>query len=660
MALHLDQEVDDLLDLMGGGGPSEPSATATASTSRAHSSSEDRRGKERKNKKRKKEKRKRSKSNGNKRISYADTRLTQNCFEWPCNGSGRRSLSLGSGLMHPCDGYDPDGGRYGASICKSCGRSGASHQLQFESDVGDASFGHHLVRIVVAARNARCIMGECHPAVEGVNAEEISEKLDKFVGRTLRNAKTVPQFPEDDVRLLKEKVSALIEAVEGFKRAVRDAITSVDGTSTKRRMNLVESRLAAMAASDVVYYRCYYMAATTNDAVEGLDLAAKMPHPPTYFSVPGLAWDVEDAGLEFLSQFLGQAEENQDDLVAPLDDATRSELLTSWGLQKRLSSPSSDHSNPLLVLWQSRFMETIRHVWTSGYSRMKSSKALRAASATGKDDAKRKAAHVSGQEALLQMHEASALSPRMAQWRDSIRDYPANFYAYAAPTEEALQCISDCVESLGIEQILEAGAGTGYWSTLLRSHLEDSGRARVPTVVPYDIAPSSALANEYHGNIPPFTDVKKAESLSQALAASPGTGAKTALMLCYPPPSSDMAHQALSAHMANGGQMVLHIGEWQGLTGDASFEDLLRRNFSCLEKDTVPLPVWGTDATYLTVWRKKSSGMHMLHKDASNYEDDGHFIDLRHISMLSRATDDSDRPRKKRKKKRKNRGSHHQ
>ena len=161
--------------------------------------------------------------------------------------------------------------------------------------------------------------------------------------------------------------------------------------------------------------------------------------------------------------------------------------------------------------------------------------------------------------------------------------------------------------------------------------------------------------------------------------------------------------------------MVLHIGEWQGLTGDASFEDLLRRNFSCLEKDTVPLPVWGTDATYLTVWRKKSSGsedelqpshlptigycsvegcsnlarrrcrfarclqycsmdcyrrhssqrrpvlaVHMLNEDASNYEDDGHFIDLWHISMLSRATDDSDRPRKKRKKKRKNRGSHHQ
>ncbi|KAE9360906.1 hypothetical protein PF008_g1545 [Phytophthora fragariae] len=52
------------------------------------------------------------------------------------------------------------------------------------------------------------------------------------------------------------------------------------------------------------------------------------------------------------------------------------------------------------------------------------------------------------------------------------------------------------------------------------------------------------------------------------------------------------------------GDVILHVGEWQGDTGDSRFESELQRRF-VLEQE-VPLPNWGNSAYGLTVWRRKS------------------------------------------------------
>jgi len=377
-----------------------------------------------------------------------------------------------------------------------------------------------------------------------------------------------------------------------------------------------------------------------------------------------------------------------------------------------------------LTLWQSRLFETIRHVWCTRYSALKSSIALQEASESENANSIRaRNADNNSQEALLEIHETYTLSTEAAQWRDSIRDYPANFYAYAAPTTEALDTISNCFESSEIEEILEAGAGTGYWSALLLSCLKKNEikRCSAPAVLPYDITPPSMEmnkgdnvgavgSNEYHGDIPTFIRVHQADSLSKVQSASAVGG--TALLLCYPPPASNMAHQALSTHISNGGNTVIHIGEWQGLTGDNTFETLLAEQFYCQEKNVIPLPWWGTDATYLTIWTKKGSGkgcnaqdpestshssalgycsanecpnhakrrcryarslqycssecfkkdiphvraalaLHMMtivSQDELSFENDGHFMDLN--GMCPSYSASSERPKKKRKKKR--------
>ena len=78
-------------------------------------------------------------------------------------------------------------------------------------------------------------------------------------------------------------------------------------------------------------------------------------------------------------------------------------------------------------------------------------------------------------------------------------------------------------------------SGTGYWSACLRKMKVD--------VVAYDIAPpSTAIAgkrdvsksghNEYHGNVPVWTTVKKG---TVEILHSDSTASKT-LFMCYPPP----------------------------------------------------------------------------------------------------------------------------
>ena len=753
MALHGDNDIDDLLASWGG----EEATTSSKSVTNQSLSSTSK-----EKKKLKKKNRKRSKNNI---ISFVETRLSQNCFQWPSSSvDSKRFLYLGSGLVHGCKGYTyNDQSSYGSSICQYCGKSAATHELCISSSsiLGDNNDDimmkcHPLsilsvANIIVSSRNIRCLISEHYP--EGnqknelvpplnsiaVSPQEISNKLDVHTGRILITLKRmqneilkpsnkhqyrdiqkefktlcfVASISRSDIEILQERTKILISCMQEYKKAIAST-TNVNTTSS---INILEKRLSAIIACDAIYYRCYYSAIISpcsNDRnVNGNIMASIIPHPPTYFSCPGLSWDV-NSGLESLRIFLGESS-NYEDLAAPLDESTKQMILKSWGLEDRLllnattTSRQDEATNPLLTLWQSRFIETIRHVWCTRYSKIQS-RALQTTSTT----------KLNAADDVLKLHDTTAISPEVSLWRDSVREYPANFYAYASPTDEALQFIFKLMESLEVEQIVEQGAGTGYWSSLLNTRLtqkrlETNDQAKMPLVEAYDISPPSsegnetaiASSNEYHGNVPTFMHVQKADAHDSTRTSSKNT----ALLLCYPPPDSDMAYDALTAHINKGGQVVIHIGEFQGLTGNAMFEELLKQQFYCDEKDILPLPVWGTDATYLTIWRKVDGdntaasscstsaigycssenclnearrrcryarclqycslecyqshssrrrallALHMIcveQEELLNYEDDNHFLDLREIVSMKRDTtahDDSYRPRKKRKKK---------
>lgn len=74
------------------------------------------------------------------------------------------------------------------------------------------------------------------------------------------------------------------------------------------------------------------------------------------------------------------------------------------------------------------------------------------------------------------------------------------------------------------------------------------------------------------------------------------------LLLCYPPPASNMALTALTSYR---GDLVCVIGEWDGDTGSAEFTAHLATEWELTHR--VELPNWTDTAHDLTVWRRLKS-----------------------------------------------------
>jgi hypothetical protein len=196
----------------------------------------------------------------------------------------------------------------------------------------------------------------------------------------------------------------------------------------------------------------------------------------------------------------------------------------------------------------------------------------------------------------------------LMEWRDGCRDVICNFYAYATISPQGLERLVSCLKEKGIQNVIELGAGTGYWAKLLQE--------RGITVDAWDIHPTSqeqatsnsSTLNEYHGHTPPFITVKRGSKL-------PSMDCSTkALFLCYPPPASSMAYDTLDMflHQRNG-KYLIHVGEFKGLTGDSRFESLLVRQMTCCFRN--PCLTWGNDAAHVTIWIKNQAPTHSKSKD---------------------------------------------
>ena len=221
-------------------------------------------------------------------------------------------------------------------------------------------------------------------------------------------------------------------------------------------------------------------------------------------------------------------------------------------------------------------------------------------------------------------------------------------FSWAVPTSEALAA----VERHAGGHLLEMGAGTGFWTALLRA------RGNIRRIDAFDIAPCDGEdTNGHHATIsrekkafrnpPPFAAVRRGTPETFMRALETGTNKiasrrredAAALLLCWPPREeppggsgtppevSSMASRTLERFE---GDAVLYVGEpppdennekprgdgtrdetkekkavgRRGATAGPAFHDALLAEWACVER--VPLPRWPGAADALTVWRRKS------------------------------------------------------
>lgn len=190
--------------------------------------------------------------------------------------------------------------------------------------------------------------------------------------------------------------------------------------------------------------------------------------------------------------------------------------------------------------------------------------------------------------------------------RDSIdsfryREWMVRQYAWAVPSPEAIDVLSE------YGPLVEIGAGTGYWASLLRS--------RGVTIDAYDKYPPDGYVwseddeiivrnggsigkSWYHRDYPQHTEVRQGtpDMLKQYAP-------EWNLFLCWPP-MSDMAMYSLGYHR---GKYICYIGESSGgCTANRMFFRLLDRFYE-VERE-VDIPQWDGIHDYLTVYRHKTRG----------------------------------------------------
>ena len=406
----------------------------------------------------------------------------------------------------------------------------------------------------------------------------------------------------NDNDLLEEKGDSLVDAAQHWKRCLQ----SHEKKEKYSLLSFFESRMKVIIAADELYYRLYYeqllqlmkrpskISRLVSISKTGESKLVGIPHPHVYFSIPGLAWLAKKSPLN-----------------SPLEKVDEQCFY-----------------DPLALLHHQRTEESLLHFHETGWSSTKDAigghwDAVHAHYKTHLLHAKKRNKYTT--EQWLQFHETPA-HPLLVSWRNSIRDFPTHLYGYATLPPNSYKRILQTVRSVSKSEptFVEMGAGTGY----LAHCLQASGA----TVRPFDVCPlptleaqinpkkngkkSKANFNEYHGHTPSFCDVM--QGTPEILTSILPSIKQAVLVLCFPPPGDLMGQKSVRALLESQSDgIIVHIGEWQGLTGSQGLEDMFREKFHCL--DQWSCLHWGTDgAASVTIWKLSSTKSEPILTHCSN------------------------------------------
>lgn len=407
---------------------------------------------------------------------------------------------------------------------------------------------------------------------------------------------------------LKNLLSALSESVSGSLTKLSVSLSMTSSISPQQfnqdsELEGNQTRINALAALDNLYYLLYHYtlvspikppstaskdSSSQSSTLKTSDIDARsskktskslIPPPNEYFQ---LFYDPLAKEIDTMVQSFWKSD---------VDRITRHRMQKTFGNLKSALETSS--SNPLLAIWYLRFVDYIRFYKMTGVSsnskEMENAvKLAGSSSTTSLHSIKIKRV----KDMLVSRVNSSEpiCDEALQTFRDICRDWPSLIYAYAVPTPSAINTI------LKYGPIVEIGAGTGYWASML----EKAGAK----VIALDSVPTSSSGpeenekqqNEFHANVPAFIKVSRGDTSALRKFAT------FSLFACFPPPDDPMALDALRLFT---GQHFIHIGEWEGFTGTSEFETHLFSNFELVER--VELPNWQDTCYDLTVWKRKSA-----------------------------------------------------
>ena len=526
------------------------------------------------------------------------------------------SLCKTQGSPFFCTWYKTDG-KTCISNCTRCNLSPLYHSCHNEEDID-------FLRNITLIRDMRCCCSCIFEITSsqdkwnnnhGQDNTKVKSSCLEFAKTMKRNSKSLfsssfelslgeRDILENKFRNVKqntEKLCSLMQKWHQHSNGKGKVLDSVDN-SKHTLSGIFDLLVQVMISLDTAYYRLYYLQVAGYFPIFGSekDGLVHIPHPTTYFGVDGFSWNVSK-GQDWISKFPNKVvksifRKNCESSKMDAKEEKVKAILDAF-TSSATASREEKEVDPLSFLYSNRYAESLLIFWSSNWINSKDTH----------KQIKRACEQLSSQ-GFYEKHET--VSPSiLSQWRNCCRDLLCNLYGYATLHPSTIQEIKEELDSQNSSyQIVEVGAGTGYLAYLFREHGID--------INPYDIAPTLSPAtnekrdhpiNEYHGSTPQFVHVKHGDDnhLEALLKQTRDYVHSTTLLLCYPPPQTNMAESMLNVFKSAGGECIIHVGEFSGLTGTVKFQKKLvehfnlKRRFNCLN--------WGTDAAEVTIWMKKDA-----------------------------------------------------
>lgn len=166
-------------------------------------------------------------------------------------------------------------------------------------------------------------------------------------------------------------------------------------------------------------------------------------------------------------------------------------------------------------------------------------------------------------------------------------------YAWAIPNVAALRALA------AEAPLVEIGAGTGYWASLLRQMGVD--------ILAFDANPP---LDEGHTNRHCRNALAVGTIWTKVRPGGPeqaGLHADRTLFLCWPPSDEPMAAAALAAYHRAGGRRLAFVGELGPTCGDEAFREALHADWRPIKG--VGIPRWRDLSDALTLWEPRETGV---------------------------------------------------